>query len=1170
MINEKNYSEGLINNECENNQNLFWLGLSEKTNLILIGLLSYLKQNSSNFNSFSSFKIKDFISSIQKIQEFYSTNISNEKASTDCIHSDLSKLDFTPLNLLCVLFHSSVIALMEEYFKSEVSTNLLTETFQSFIFDYFEFVKNLIINSEANKNLYYHSLKERLYCLLDSIMKKHLEYTNAEGDTKNILNCVRILCNVIEICSTMDEMNIDEFFSFVINSSQIVFNLTKQTFIDELNTTVLNIFNQLIQKEFTTLKFKISNIQMSNLIKKLSLKIIEIAAKKENLKEILDYVSQTFYVSNLILLLKCLLKIVPCFDFQVDKEEETEFYFVKSIVYLSFWENCTVMDHTCQVIHEYWKKTVSNHNREKSILLKTDFAMIFDYFFIKKIKEIYIFLKDNINEINDDEEHHQIEILNKVASLELILSYLNIFLNEKDFLYVFFVNFDLVKLEGEVFNEIFTGIIKFFEFNGENFIFLKNSIISSVNKILTLINSWEEIIEKDDLVSNEKTMNFNKDFEFFLFLNRNIDFWIKVLELINKGKFKHLFKFFQENFGLVNTTIQDKKKKNAKKVLEISQPTGVNSSTDEGDVNVSSNNSNPNLNESFSSVNSSDGGINAVISVSSCSSFIPDINNPEVRKQEMEKNKKYARLLAIIIRYSKLVDINIVFETIGMSEDFSKQILYEFIETFCFTGLDILSAYRLFISTFKLGGESYILYNIIIEFSRKFYEDNKHIENFPFKSEDQVSTFAYSILMLNTDLHDPGIKEHMTEDGFIKNNQVTGMFNDFDIGVFRNTYKSILSNPLKIAESRDNSYLINDEVFLNYKNKKNYFLKLNNETNENNLCNYIEIIDFPIFFARDFLYIQSSLENKKIKNLISQIFFERFLNSFLTIDKNFFLNHSFKSTKTIVNNIIKLCFKFKKHENYLEKIFSILNNLIISEKKLMEKSSNFNESKINLYNLYFFVTMNNSEKIGKYIESFFSNLTDFIRINLNSNLSNRINAKISPEKIKEVDKHDFSYDYIFILEKVVLNSYVILFKKKMIKKEGYFGFIFGSAAPSESDYLRGMEQFRVLIYKSLLVDSYSKQGSFPIFSILNDFTSIKYLYLDAINANNSSNMKQNYNSNDSFGFNHSTYTYSEKEVSKSARKVDSNKKHQLISTLEKNLSLFEEITKQQKQSNKFN
>lgn len=187
--------------------------------------------------------------------------------------------------------------------------------------------------------------------------------------------------------------------------------------------------------------------------------------------------------------------------------------------------------------------------------------------------------------------------------------------------------------------------------------------------------------------------------------------------------------------------------------------------------------------------------------------------------QRTQNYRKFAYSIAIMLKYSFYADIEKLNEIFGNKNDLSKLILEEYLNTFDFRGLDILKAYRIFVSTFKLTGESDNIYNMIIAFSEKYYQDNHNDANL--RSSDEVSTLAYSILMLNTDLHDTSVKERMSIEDFIKNVYSTKYFDHVARSYLENIYKSILTNPFKVPCKRNDDYTKSDELFEVLKSKRN-------------------------------------------------------------------------------------------------------------------------------------------------------------------------------------------------------------------------------------------------------------------------------------------------------------------------------------------------------------
>jgi len=181
--------------------------------------------------------------------------------------------------------------------------------------------------------------------------------------------------------------------------------------------------------------------------------------------------------------------------------------------------------------------------------------------------------------------------------------------------------------------------------------------------------------------------------------------------------------------------------------------------------------------------------------------------------------KKVAMSLANFLKYSDYIDINILYETIADNHDFSNLIMQEYCDTFDFRGMDIIRAYETLVSSFKLGGEPHQIYNIIMMFSKKFYNDNKDSEDFPYRTEDEVTTLAYSILILNTDLHNPNLTKHMTCEEFIKNNLATKLYDTFSVEIFKNIYKRISQDALKVANPRIGNFTKSEELFMILRSK---------------------------------------------------------------------------------------------------------------------------------------------------------------------------------------------------------------------------------------------------------------------------------------------------------------------------------------------------------------
>jgi len=100
------------------------------------------------------------------------------------------------------------------------------------------------------------------------------------------------------------------------------------------------------------------------------------------------------------------------------------------------------------------------------------------------------------------------------------------------------------------------------------------------------------------------------------------------------------------------------------------------------------------------------------------------------------------------------------------------RLLHHYVEAQNFTDLMFDDAIRNFLSGFRLPGEAQKIDRIMEKFAERFTFQNPTV----FPSADTAFILAFSVIMLNTDLHNPSIKpeRRMTLESFIKNNRGIG------------------------------------------------------------------------------------------------------------------------------------------------------------------------------------------------------------------------------------------------------------------------------------------------------------------------------------------------------------------------------------------------------------
>ncbi|XAR53315.1 hypothetical protein NMG60_11021834 [Bertholletia excelsa] len=123
---------------------------------------------------------------------------------------------------------------------------------------------------------------------------------------------------------------------------------------------------------------------------------------------------------------------------------------------------------------------------------------------------------------------------------------------------------------------------------------------------------------------------------------------------------------------------------------------------------------------------------------------------------------------AVFFRYTPGLDKTLIGDYLGDPDKFNLQVLKEFTNTFEFFGMVLDTALRTFLQSFRLPGESQKIERILEVFSERYYDQQT---SEVFVNKDAVHILCYSIIMLNTDQHNPQVKKKMTEDEFIRNNR---------------------------------------------------------------------------------------------------------------------------------------------------------------------------------------------------------------------------------------------------------------------------------------------------------------------------------------------------------------------------------------------------------------
>ncbi|KAL9677214.1 hypothetical protein QQ045_005442 [Rhodiola kirilowii] len=150
---------------------------------------------------------------------------------------------------------------------------------------------------------------------------------------------------------------------------------------------------------------------------------------------------------------------------------------------------------------------------------------------------------------------------------------------------------------------------------------------------------------------------------------------------------------------------------------------------------------------------------------------------------------------AYFFRYMPGLDKNVIGDYLGDPGAFHLQVLKDFTDTFHFPGVILDTALRTYLETFRLPGEAQKIQRILEAFSDRFY-DQQSLELFV--SKDAVYILCYSLIMLNTDQHNPQVKKKMTEEEFIRNNRGINSGQDLPREYLSQLFRSISSHPISL------------------------------------------------------------------------------------------------------------------------------------------------------------------------------------------------------------------------------------------------------------------------------------------------------------------------------------------------------------------------------------
>lgn len=152
------------------------------------------------------------------------------------------------------------------------------------------------------------------------------------------------------------------------------------------------------------------------------------------------------------------------------------------------------------------------------------------------------------------------------------------------------------------------------------------------------------------------------------------------------------------------------------------------------------------------------------------------------------------RSLAIFLKSCTRLDKRLLGDFISKPDNL--ELLKEFLGLFDFKDKPIADAMREMLETFRLPGESQQINRITETFASIYFASGPA----EIKTEDAVYVLAYSVIMLNTDLHNPQIRKRMTIEDYQRNLRGVNGGANFSSEYLQSIYDSIRKREIVMPE----------------------------------------------------------------------------------------------------------------------------------------------------------------------------------------------------------------------------------------------------------------------------------------------------------------------------------------------------------------------------------
>lgn len=152
--------------------------------------------------------------------------------------------------------------------------------------------------------------------------------------------------------------------------------------------------------------------------------------------------------------------------------------------------------------------------------------------------------------------------------------------------------------------------------------------------------------------------------------------------------------------------------------------------------------------------------------------------------------------IAAFLKNASGLSKTLIGDYLGEREELPLKVMHAYVDSFDFQGMEFDDAIRAFLQGFRLPGEAQKIDRIMEKFAERYCKCNPKA----FSNADTAYVLAYSVILLNTDAHNPMVKNKMSPDDFIRNNRGINDGADLPEEYLRSLFERISRKEIKMKE----------------------------------------------------------------------------------------------------------------------------------------------------------------------------------------------------------------------------------------------------------------------------------------------------------------------------------------------------------------------------------